>query len=350
MRTAFFNGIPADLTTAAVTTFFFSAFLGIFVLHFFPRWGLMDNPQKYGHQRRPIPLPGGVAPVVALVASLLIFFPHDGKYFSLAAALALLAAVSFWDDRRQVSPLIRLPIHFAAALIVVFGGIAIEYLGNPFGSTITLSGLAGWLPGLVTAVWLVGFANVMNWLDGVPGLSAASASVAGVFLAILSLSPAVAQPEIARLALVFAAAAAGFLVFNFPPPRMLLGDTGAMAFGFFLAALTVFSGGKMATAFIVLALPMLDAFYVFTRRLLTGKNPLMGRDRLHLHDRLHDLGVSNREILLLFLASSLSLGWLSLQLQTLGKIILVLCLAVVFLCFSYCLDKLLQKKIFHQHP
>lgn len=320
------------------------------VLHLFPRWGILDDPQKYGHKRKPIPHPGGIAPVLSFLIALVLFFPLEEKFIGLFVGLLIIFLVSFWDDRRHLPAWFRLCMHVLAAIAVVLFGLQIEYLGNPFGDTLELESVFFLLPSIITVIWLVGFANVLNWLDGVPGLSAASAMAAGVFLGMLSLTPLVSQTEVARLSFVFAASAAGFLLFNIHPPKMLLGDTGAMFFGFFLAALSVFSGGKMATVFIVLALPMLDAVYVIFRRILAGKNPLKGKDNLHLHDRLMQLGFSNREILLLFFSLSVLLGWLSLQLQTQGKIVLIICLGILFLIFSWLLEKLLTRNSLSSQP
>ncbi len=321
-----------------------SLFFSSLVLHLFPHWNLLDNPKKYGFSRAPIPYPAGIAPILALLLGILVFFPFSGKFIGLLVGIALVTGVSFWDDRRHLSPIFRLGIHFLAAGIIAFSGIRIEFLGNPFGEAFALAEIFRFLPELITIFWLVAFANVMNWLDGVPGLSAASASAAGIFLGILSLTPLVYQPETAVLAFIFSAATGGFLLFNFPPAKMLLGDTGAMSFGFFIAALTVFSGGKMATAFLVLALPLLDAANVIVSRLLAGKNPLRGADKRHLHDRLALLGWSNREILLFFLVISVLLGWLSLQFGTRGKILLALLVMILFLIFSAILEKMLHKK------
>jgi UDP-GlcNAc:undecaprenyl-phosphate GlcNAc-1-phosphate transferase len=324
--------------------FFMSVFFSYLVLRIFPRFGFIDNPKKYNQNRQPIPLPGGLAPVLSFLFSLLLFFPKEEKYLALFFAISLIAFVSFIDDRKGLPISFRLFIHVSAAGILLSSGVYIQYIGNPFGETFDLMSLSFFFPILFTIFWLVGFSNVMNWLDGVPGLSAGSAMFAGIFLAVLSLTPTVSQPEIAHLAFVFSASVAGFFFFNVSPPKMLLGDTGAMVFGFILASISIFSGGKMATVFIVLALPLLDFMYVIFRRILSGRSPFCGRDNLHLHDRLALVGFSERLILIFFLFPSLFLGWLSLQFGTLGKMLLITGLIFCFILFSWGLEKKIASK------
>lgn len=332
-----------ELLFPAITTFGISLFLCFSVLYFFPKWKILDRPERYGHKRKPIPYPGGIAPVIALLLGMLVFFPFDAKFITLEICLALIAVISFWDDRSGLSPILRLIVQIGCGIALSLSGIAIFYLGNPFGEAFILTDIFSFLPHIITMIWIVGFANVMNWTDGVPGLSAASAAVASAFLGFLSLSETVNQPEIAALAFCFSGATLAFVLFNIPPPKMLLGDTGSMTFGFFLAALTVFSGGKMATAFIVLLLPMLDAAWVILSRIREGKNPLKGNDGKHLHDRLKAVGISDRLILLLFLIPSLLLGWFSLQLETTGKILLILGVSIIFFCFAAFLERIAAK-------
>lgn len=326
-------------------SFCLSLLLCFATLHFFPRIGLLDRPEKYGYKRSPIPYPGGVAPICAFLVSILLFFPKlNVSLLFFCGAVSCIALVSFWDDRRHLPSAFRLLIHFCAAGMVVFSGVSIEYLGNPFGETLFLRDAFFWLPEIITMLWIVGFANILNWLDGVPGLSSASAASAGSFLGWLSLTPLVSQTEIALLSFVFAASAFGFFLFNIPPPKMLLGDTGAMSYGFIIATLSVFSGGKMATILLVLAIPFFDALFVILRRLLSKKNPLQGGDELHLHDRLRKAGFSDRMILLFFFLPSVFLGWASLQLETFGKILLLGGIIIGYLIISLLLDTSLRQK------
>ena len=328
-------------TLPLLTALALSALLTLSVVYFFPRWGLMDKPQLYGHQRKPIPHMAGAAPLLAFVITAVMMLELDTKLITLLAVVMVLAIVSFLDDKYNLSPLIRLPLHIACAIAVAFAGVQITAMTNPLGGSDWQ--MIGMIPIFITVIWLVGSANVMNWLDGVAGLSAGSAMIAACFIGILSLAPHVDQPELALLSFLVAAALAPFLLFNLAPPRMLFGDTGAVPFGFLVATLAVFQGGKLATAFIVLALPIADAIWVVLQRFWYGKNPLRGADGLHLHDKLMSLGIGQREILLIYLTLSTLLGYLALQLQTLGKIILIVSFFMSFLVFSLVLEKIARK-------
>ena len=310
----------------------------------FPKLGFLDNPKKFGFSRSPIPYPGGIAPVLAFLILTPFFFILEKKILGILLATIILAIISFWDDRKNLSPIFRFSVHFLAAGIIVFSGVKIIFLGNPFGETINLENIFVFLPEILTAIFLVGFANVQNWLDGVPGISAICSAAAAAFLGILSLSPEISQAETAKLSFLIFGVLCGFLIFNFPPPETLFGDTGAITFGFLVATISVFSGGKTATILIVLAIPFLDAVYVFFSRIFSGYNPFSGKDNRHLHDRLKKIGFSDREILTLFLGISIFSGWISLQLQTFGKIIFLVSLAIIFFIFSKICDRIASKK------
>lgn len=343
-----------NIILASVSAFVLSFLLSLAVLKLFPRWGLMDNPKKYGYTRAPIPLSGGV--VIPLVFALitLLFLPFEKHLFALTFGAVALAGVSFWDDRGGLSPVFRLGFQLFLALFVVVFGVGIEVISNPLGGHFDLTAYEINIPwrgifyqitvwaDLFTIIWLIAMINTLNWLDGVVGLSAGTALAGGITLGVLSLTSLVNQPEIALLSFVFSAAILGFLFFNFPPPKMLLGDAGAMPLGFILAVLAIFSGGKVATAFLVLALPLLDAFWVAFSRLVRGKKPWEGRDKAHLHDRLLLLGWSERQIFFLFFAVAVSLGVSSLLIATFGKGVMILAVLLGFLAFRFWVERTLN--------
>ena len=298
-----------------VLAFVASVAISFLILKFFPKLGFVDSPEKFNFKRKPIPLPGGVGAILVFV--FLVIFSHEilRENFSeklqnfahfqkqIAAfliAIIFLTTVSFVDDRKNLSPILRIGAQICAAGILIFGGIGIDFVSNPFGDgvfdlrkfEIDVFKFRGdfyqfnFVADFLTIFWVIFLTNCANWLDGVVGLSPTSCGFSAVILGILSLSKNVAQNEIAILAFIFAGAIFGFLIFNFPPPRMLFGDAGAMPAGFILAVLAIFSGGKIATAFLVFAVPIFDAIFVIFWRLKSGRKIWCGRDGAHFHDEL----------------------------------------------------------------
>ena len=159
--------------------------------------------------------------------------------------------------------------------------------------------------------------NVVNWLDGIDGLAGGVSTITLIILFLLSISQAVAQPANAMLAVVGAGATLGFLVYNLRG-KVFLGDTGSMFLGFLIGVIAIISGGKVATAFLVLAIPFLDALVVVVTRLVKGQSPFLA-DRRHLTHRLLDRGLKQWQIIALFYCLSLIFGLVALNTQTLGK-------------------------------
>lgn len=327
----------------SIIAFISTLFLIKLVLIFFPKWGLLDRPAKYGIKRAPIPYYGGIVIYLVFSLLLLLFLPIDKHLIGFLSAGSLLVLVSFLDDKFGLSPTLRLFIQFLAALIVVLAGIGITNITNPFGGEINLNqwqipfNLSGIdyhftvLADIFTIIWVMGMINTMNWLDGIAGLTSGIAVIAGVTLGTLSLTPLVNQPEIALISFIFAAACSAFWLFDFYPPKLLMGDTGSMFLGFVLAIIGIFSGGKVATAFMVMGFPILDAAWVILRRLKEGRSPFQG-DKKHFHHRLLEVGLSERKALLVIYLICLLFGVSALFLTTLGKFIAIL--LMIFLMSS----------------
>jgi UDP-GlcNAc:undecaprenyl-phosphate GlcNAc-1-phosphate transferase len=250
---------------------------------------------------------------------------------------SVLVAVGLLDDRYELSAWPQLAAQTAAAVIAVGFGIKIDQVPNPFGTNLESS---AWLlpPGvneLVTVVWLVGAVNAMNFVDGLDGLAA---GIAVISAAVLFLhSSQLGQYSIALLPLALAGASLGFLPFNLTPARITLGTTGALFLGFALASQAVIGGTKAATALLVLGLPLLDAAYLIVTRTLRGQAPWQG-DRTHLHHRLREFGLSERQVVLLFWGFSAAAGALALllssrlsKLYALGALALLVVVAFVLL-------------------
>lgn len=313
----------------------------------FPKLGLMDRPKNYGLKRAPIPYPGGILLYPVFLTLCLVFFEPNAKLIGLLIAAGILSIVSFIDDRINLSPWIRLLNQILVGVILVVAGIGIYTISNPFGGVLHLDTIQFSLEigsksqtllvlsSLFTVLWVVLVVNTMNWLDGIPGLVSGISTLGGLTLFFLSITPLVNQPEIATLALIVAMMAFAFWLFDFTPPKILMGDSGTMFFGLLLATMAIFSGGKIATAFLILGFAILDALFVIVYRLMKKQAPWKGgewdknRKAVHLHHRLLQSGLSERQVLALIYLLSAIFGITALFSGTKGKFWAMVSLALV---------------------
>lgn len=338
-----------------IASFGFTAVFGALALKFFPALGLMDRPERYGHDRKPIPYPGGVAVVAGMLLTAMLFFKENSLLLSLFSAVVILAVTCFWDDRRGLSPHLRLAVQLLAAVLLVLGGLGVSSITNPLGGVIVLDAWnipLHWgdftftftvFADVLTVLWLVTMTNAFNWIDGVPGMVSSVTAVSSLVLLVLSTRAGFHSVDqslaIGLSAMIFGSSLA-FLIFDFPPPRMLLGDTGSMIFGFLIGVTALISGGKIATTVLVLGFPILDFFWVIGRRLLKGQSPFKG-DLWHFHHRLKKAGYRDRTVVVFFAVTAALFGALALSLHTEGK---ALALVGIFLTMVLLVVLLYSKK------
>jgi len=276
------------------------------------RFKILDYPGPRKIHSKPIPRIGGLAFVVAflLIAGIVFLFfkPEISSTRLIGTVLGTLVVIisGLWDDIKGLTPIKKLFWQTVAAILVVAGGVEISFLRNPLGGPFPFFNLAlksfnfeilGHhlslvLPAdLILVLWIVAMINILNFLDGLNGLAAGVSTIAALTLFGLALRPEVSQVFLAMLALVLAGSVMGFLPFNFPKAKMFMGDVGSQFLGFVLAVMAVISGGKTATLFLVLGLPILDFVWVILRRILAKKSPFLA-DKKHLHHRLLAVGLS----------------------------------------------------------
>lgn len=302
----------------AIFAFVLTVFLTLLALKFFPRFGFMDRPSKYGLKRKPIPYYGGIVIVAVFFISVLLFVKIDIHVLALLLGALMIASVSFADDMFHLSPFLRLFVQILAAGALVAGGIGIRSISNPFGTPFILDQQTmiyavdsaivtiSLLGGLFTILWVVAIVNTMNFLDGLNGLPSGVSAIAALSIFFLSIRPDIhfdisSQIPVATISIILFACAFAFMFFDFHPAKILMGDTGSMFLGFLLATLAIFSGGKITTAFLILGFPILDAVWVILRRIVSGKSPFRG-DLHHLHHRLVEIGLSERKAVLFIYA------------------------------------------------
>jgi len=327
--------------TFAASAFLVTALAYTLALKFFPRVGLLDFPERYRLKRRRLPYPGG------LVASLvfLAFFASTQniglKESGVMIAVILLTIVSFVDDRTPLPSAARLLGHILVALILFKAGAQIYTITNPLGGIIKLDSIIVSLGPfgshpivslMFTLAWLLLTINALNWFDGIPGQVNVISTIGFLMLGMLAYFRN-DQPEIAAIAFILTGIAAAGIFFDFPPAKMILGDTGSMFFGLMLGLIGIYQGGKVATAFLALGIPLLDAAFVIIRRMMRGTSPFSG-GRDHLHHLLLDRGMSERSVILLTAAIGSAFGAAALFMNTGEKVLAGLVLACVVLLLT----------------
>lgn len=288
------------------------------------RFEVLDVPGGRRLHPRPIPRPGGVAIAAAFGLTIFAFWLVDrvagGPFlipeevrtprFTLTALAALLGLfVGLLDDVFDLRARWQLLGHVAIAAVVVYAGIRIDFITDPSDPDQLLQ-LAPPIALAFTVFWLVGMNVALNFLDGLDGLASGVAIIAALTLGATALLPTVNEPFVAWMAFTLAGAVAGFLVFNFHPARLFLGTTGVTFLGTMLAVLSIFGTAKVTTALLVLAVPIVDTFYVLVRRAIQRRPPF-APDRGHFHHRLLDLGLTHAQSVLLIYAMTLGLAALT---------------------------------------
>ena len=277
----------------------------------------LDNPQKYGFDRDPVPYSFGLVVFVCFLVGLLwslnfsdVMLSESSTvklmYFVLASAG--LVMMSFVDDRIGLSPFVRFVGQVVCASIVVLGGGVVIYeISLPLELGVVKLGFLGYV---FSVVWIVLITNLMNFLDGVSALSSAVSFNGFLFLVGLAALPAVHMVEqnlVVLIGSIMAFLAFVSMLLEFEKPKVLIGDSGVMWFGFALAVLSMINGGKLATLGLVLIVPILDGLMIILLRILNLKKPWQG-DFNHLHHLLIRHGWSRRKIVVMYFVFSMFLG------------------------------------------
>lgn len=254
--------------------------------------------------------------------------------------------VGAWDDVREVFWKTQLFYQVAISLLVYIFGLRIYAVTNPLGGIIEFSSSWGVIISVALVIfWIVTIINSLNWLDGIDGLSGGVSFICAMTMVVLSLTPDVNQPPVAILALAVAGSILGFLVFNFYPSIIIAGTSGSMFMGFSLAILAIFAGTKIATAILVLSLPIIDFAWVIGER-IKNKKSIFKADKNHLHYKLMELGWSQRKIALYYYVVTLIIAIVALNTRVIGKSITLLATIIIMTSALFFINKkLAQKKL-----
>ncbi len=270
------------------------------------RVGIVDHPNARKIHKAPIPLLGGVAMYGAFMLALILFADrfYIPQLIGIIVGATWVSFLGIWDDRVGLRASVKLLGQIFGGLILIGTGVTIELFHQPI------------LDATLTLIWIVGITNAMNLLDNMDGLSGGVAAIASAFF--LLISALNGQYLVGSLSAAMLGASIGFLLYNFNPASIFMGDTGSLFIGFILAAVGIklrfLTHPLNETWFIpilVLGVPVFDTSLVFISRLRRGLNPLTHPGTDHISHRLRERGLSAREAVLVLYLVAGALGVLA---------------------------------------
>ncbi|HOJ10052.1 MAG TPA: MraY family glycosyltransferase [Clostridiales bacterium] len=301
-----------------------------------------DNRRMH---KKPIALLGGLAIFCGFLLSVL-FTVLSSKItgtqwlesFRLIAGLlagaSIITLTGIIDDIKPISAKMRLLLQFVAALAAIFiSDIRIERITNPFSAS-GVTELNPYISYPLTIFWIIGITNAFNLIDGLDGLAAGVSSISSLSLFFVSMLTPTVGPFSAIITAALAGATLGFLPFNFNPAKIFMGSTGAYFLGFTLSVVSVegmfksYAAISIAIPILALGLPLFDTIFAIIRRLVNGK-PIMSADRGHLHHRLIDMGLSQKQSVLVLYIASAALGLCAIVMADKGALCAIILLITV---------------------
>ncbi len=305
------------------------------------RFKLIDDPKKHKHpaiiHKKILPRAGGLPIYLGILAGVLIFIPLTFPIINILLAGVLVVIIGLLDDRYDLSPYLRFAGNILCAALVVWGGIHIPFITNPLGGILNFSDFSYNLFGfpltfsnIITVVWIIWIMNMLNWSKGVDGQMPGIACISAVIIGIAALRFPVLTAEnflVSEASFIVAGAALGFLFYNFYPAKIFPGYS-ATILGFMIGVLSIMSSAKLATAILVMGVPIADGLFTIGRRLASKHSPFW-HDKGHLHHLLLERGFSQRSIAVFYWSMSALLGLFALNLSSRGKLFAIISVIVV---------------------
>lgn len=297
--------------------------------------GAIDIPKDERRMhKRPIARMGGLAIFLGFIVSVLLFVPLTEPMRGVLFGGVIILVLGILDDIYALPALPKFLVQIGAALVAVLHGNKIVMLSNPNIFSDNPYWVLGYLSIPITVIWIVAITNAVNLIDGLDGLAVGVAAISSLTMLVIAMlinTVAVAIPMAA-----LAGACLGFMPYNLNPAKIFMGDTGSTFLGFILATMSIQGLFKLhtiisfAVPFLLLGLPIFDTCFAILRRISKGQNP-MSPDRSHVHHKLIDMGMNQKQAVAILYVISAILGLSAVVLTTSGALkamILLLALLV----------------------
>lgn len=300
--------------------------------------GAVDIPKDARRvHSKTMPRMGGLAFILGFFVSIIYMLLTGGiadttNLFGFFIGLAIIASVGFLDDVYQLKAWQKLIAQMIAAIVVIASGLRICYINIPF---LTLYGLNDILSIIITFGWIIGVTNALNLIDGLDGLATGVSAISTLSLSVIFILNGSGElPLLLTIALL--GGLIGFLPYNFNPAKTFMGDVGSNSLGFILATVSMIGMAKTYTFMaiilpvVILGLPIFDTLFAIFRRILHHKS-IMEADRGHLHHRLIDAGLTQKQAVLVLYAVTAILGILAVVIleSSIWKVIMLVAILAV---------------------
>ncbi len=311
------------------------------------RWQLLPAIRNRDVHTERKPRVGGVAMwLVAILAVVIIMTGNRSGLLSFApgvlrgifAGLGIVLIFGLIDDLIGLSPLFQVFGQFLAGAALVMSGLRVEYLRLPFAGQVAIN--PAW-SALFVVAWIMVMINAINLFDGLDGLAGSLSFTASIILLLVSLK--LGFMGAATLCVIIAGITAGFLPWNWYPSKLFMGTVGSQLLGFLLGTVAVVSGAKVATAVLVLGIPLFDAFIVVLRRLAAHESPFKA-DQRHLHHRLLKIGFKPPVVVFVTSLFAVIFGVFALGTQQASEKALLIGVLIISMLIFIWLTYLLEKR------
>ena len=320
MTTQFALKMLVALTAAAAISFLTTPLVKSLAY----RVGAIDVPKDNRRMhKKPVPRLGGLAIFLGFIVSMLLFVKIDHQMQGILLGASIIVVLGVVDDMSPLRAYFKFCVQIFAALVAVFHGVVIQTLSNPNVFAESPYWDLGWLAVPITVLWIVGITNAVNLIDGLDGLACGVSTISAISMLVIALL--VSEGDVALVMASLVGACLGFLPFNKNPAKMFMGDTGSTFLGYILATISIqglfkyYAIVSFAVPFLILGLPMFDTLFAIIRRLAHGQNP-MAPDRGHIHHRLIDMGLNQKQAVAALYVISSILGLSAVVLTSSGAI------------------------------
>ena len=320
---AFENQLIAYVLMALLTALVISFLATPVVKTFAYKVGAIDVPKDARRMHKvPIPRLGGLAIFIGFMVSILLFVKITPEMKSILLGAAIIVVLGVVDDIMALPAMLKFVVQIIAAAIPATHGVVIQAFSNPNIFSKNLYWVLGWLSIPVTILWIVAITNAVNLIDGLDGLANGVSAISATTMLVIALLASEGQVAIVLAALV--GACVGFMPYNMNPAKMFMGDTGATFLGYILATMSIqglfkyYAVISFVVPFLILGLPIFDTAFAFIRRIANGQSP-MHADRSHIHHRLIDMGLNQKQAVATLYVISAILGLSAVVLTTGGE-------------------------------